>query len=341
MIISMLNRQAMSALMHAIDVQAGRLVLTEMPILQLGDNQILIKVAAAGVNHADILQRQGKYSPPAGASHILGLEVSGEIIALGANVEDWQIGDLVCALLSGSGYAEYAVAVAEASLCLPIPQNIDILAAASLPEAAFTTYANLVETAGAKAGNWVLIQGGSSGIGSFAIQLLKALGAQVITTVGNAEKMAFCQALGADVIINYKETDFAAAAMTATNGRGVDIILDIIGQDYFAQHLQILAPQGRLVTIATPSGKHASLDLLQILQKRLVITGSTLRSRNLAEKTALAQAVRHIVWPLIEAGQIKPTISQVFPLVEAVKAHAFMESSRHLGKIILSTPPMI
>lgn len=314
---------------------AGVLALAQLPMPKPGYGQVLIKVEAAGINRADILQRQGRYLAPPGASQIPGLEVAGEIVAAGAGVSQWQVGDLVCALLEGGGYAEYAVAYA--NLCLPIPAGVSVLDAAGLPEAAFTCYANLVRTANVQSGDWVLVQGGSSGIGTFAIQLLKAFGAHVITTVGSPEKAIFCKELGADVVINYKAEDFVPIIQEATNGQGVNIILDIIGQDYFDRHMEVLANHGRLVCIACLSGAQVQLNLLQLMRKQMSITGSTLRGHNPIQKALLAEQVRAHVWPLIAGGKIAPVTFQAMKLGEASVAHRIMESSRHIGKIILST----
>ncbi len=297
-------------------------------------SEVLIKVHAAGINRPDIMQRQGLYPPPEGASDILGLEVAGVIVDLGNTQSHLKIGDKVCALVTGGGYAEYCTAAA--SLSLPIPKGLSFTQAAALPETYFTVWSNLFDRAQLKANETVLIHGGSSGIGTTAIQLAKAFGANVIITAGSDEKCQFCTELGADLAINYHEQDFVQAIKNHTNGNGVDVILDMIGGDYFPRNIKCLNFDGRLVHIALQNGIKADINLLPVMLKRLSITGSTLRARNTDFKAAIAQQLQKNVWPLLATGQIKPIIHQTFPLAEAKKAHALMESSQHIGKIILT-----
>ena len=301
-----------------------------------GAGELLIRVAASGVNRPDVLQRQGNYPVPPGASDIPGLEVAGEIVdgdpaALAA--EGFQLGDRVCALVAGGGYAEYCVA--PVAQCLPVPKGWSELEAAGLPETFFTVWSNVFERGHLQAGETLLVQGGSSGIGVTAIQLAKARGATVIVTVGSAEKAQACLALGADHAINYREQDFVAEVARITNGRGVDVILDMVAGAYVARELDCLAEDGRLVIIAVQGGVKAEVNAGKVLRRRLTITGSTLRPRPLAFKAAIARALRHAVWPLIEQGRIRPVIHGVFPAAQAVRAHALMESNQHIGKILL------
>jgi len=298
------------------------------------NDEVLIKVHAAGVNRPDIMQRQGLYPPPQGASDILGLEVAGTVVALGESSSHLNIGDNVCALVSGGGYAEYCVA--STALCLPIPEGFNFIQAAALPETYFTVWSNLFDRAKLQTNETVLIHGGSSGIGTTAIQLAKTFGAQVIITAGSAEKCQFCTALGADLAINYREQDFVEAIKHFTNNRGVNVILDMIGGDYFARHLKCMDFDARLVHIALQNGIKTDINLLPIMLKRLTITGSTLRARNTEFKTKIATQLQKNVWPLLAKGQINPIINQTFPLANAEKAHALMESSQHMGKIILT-----
>lgn len=302
-----------------------------LPALSKG--QVLIKVAAAGVNYADVMQRQGSYPPPAGASDIPGLEVSGAIVAVAEDVGDWQIGDKVCALVSGGGYAEYCLA--EAGSVLPIPAGLDFIQAAALPETFFTVWSNVFDRAKLQSGETLLVHGGSSGIGTTAIQLAKAFGAKVIITAGSEEKCQFCKNLGADLTINYRSQDFVNEINQFTNGKGVDVILDMVGGDYFPRNLKCMGFDARLVHIALQHGIKSEINLLPVLLKRLTITGSTLRARDGAFKANIAQQLQTQVWPLLASGQIKPVIHSIFPLVEACKAHQLMESSQHIGKIIL------
>jgi NADPH2:quinone reductase len=285
--------------------------------------EVLIRVAAAGVNRADILQREGKYPPPAGASPILGLEVAGTILGRGPDVGDWNVGDQVCALVTGGGYAEECVA--PAPQCLPVPTGLSLVEAAALPEACFTVWTNLFQRGHLSAGETALIHGGASGIGTTAIQLAHALGARVFTTAGTAEKCAACTKLGADSAINYHAADFVAEVLRGTGGRGADVVLDMVGGDY----------------VAFMQGSRVELDVYPIMRKRLTITGSTLRPRPVAEKGAIAREVRERVWPLIEAGRVRSVVDRVFPLAEAAAAHHRIESDEHIGKIVLEVSPTV
>lgn len=302
-----------------------------MPSFEAGD--VLIKVTAAGVNRADILQRQGKYPPPKGASHIMGMEVSGEVIAVGRDVKRWMVSDKVCALLSGGGYAEYVVA--PEGQCLPVPSNLSMIEAASLIETIITVWANVFETAALKPKETILLHGGSSGIGITAIQLVKLFGAYIFVTAGNDEKCMACQSLGADLAINYHDDDFVSAVLSETNKRGVDVVLDMIGGDYVARNLSVLAPFGRHVSIATQKGSSITVDMRTIMQKQLMLTGSTLRARSAEEKARLVGEVEKNVWPLVLSGKFKPLIYMAVPINNAAEAHKVMESSQHIGKIIL------
>jgi NADPH2:quinone reductase len=296
--------------------------------------EVLIKVAAAGINRPDVLQRTGHYPVPPGASDIPGLEIAGSVAALGEGVSGWRLGDTVCALVQGGGYAEYCTA--PAPQCLPFPRGLSAIEAASLPETFFTVWSNVFDRAGLKAGETFLVQGGSSGIGVTAIQMAKALGHTVFATAGSAEKCAACVRLGADRAINYKTEDFAAIVKDATGGRGVDVILDMVAGDYVDRELKCLADDGRIVLIAFLGGSKATLNLNDLLRRRLTLTGSTLRPRPVEFKAAIANQLREKIWPLIEAGKIKPVIYRTFPLAEAAKAHELMESGAHIGKIVLT-----
>jgi len=297
-------------------------------------DEVLIRVLAAGVNRPDVAQRQGAYPPPPGASPIIGLEVSGEVVATGADVTAYRIGDKVCALTNGGGYAQYCVA--PAAQTLPWPKGYDAIRAAALPETYFTVWANLFGHGRLAPGETALIHGGTSGIGVTAIQLAKAFGATVFTTAGSDDKTAACLRLGADAAINYRTHDFQAEIKTLTDGRGVDVILDMIGAAYFPRNIRSLAMDGRLVLIAFLGGsKVEALDLAPIMTRRLTVTGSTMRPRTTAQKGALAAELRAKVWPLLDAGQCAPVIHTVFPMAEAAAAHALMESSAHIGKIML------
>ena len=306
----------------------------QRPVPLPAAGEVLIEVAAAGVNRPDVLQRKGGYAPPPGASDLPGLEVAGTVVKLGPQVNDWKIGDEVCALVTGGGYAEYVAA--PAAQCLPIPRGLTLEQAASLPETFFTVWVNVFLRGGLKNDETLLVQGGSSGIGVTAIQIARALGHRVFVTAGTAEKCAECEKLGATRAINYRSEDFVAVVKQLTGGRGVDVILDMVGGDYVPRELASLADDGRLSLIAFLGGTKTSLDLSDILRRRLTITGSTLRPRPVEFKATIAQALRQKVWPLIEAGKIRPVIYRTYPLEEAAAAHALMESSEHVGKIMLS-----
>jgi NADPH2:quinone reductase len=296
--------------------------------------EVLIEVAAAGINRPDCFQRQGHYPPPPGASEILGLEVSGKVVQCGEAVTRFKVGDSVCALLAGGGYAEYALA--PEGQCLPIPDGFDFIQAAALPETFFTVWTNLFEDGRLKSGESVLIHGGSGGIGTTAIQLAHAFGAMVLTTVGKRESVDVCKQAGADQVFLYKEEDYVIRTKAITEGLGVNVILDMVGGSYFERNLDSLAYQGRLVQIATLQGSTVECNLSLIMKKRLIVTGSTLRARTVAEKTRLAQAVEKNVWPLLNQGKLKPIIYKTFPLSQAAEAHTLMESSQHTGKIVLT-----
>ena len=301
-----------------------------------GPGEVLIRVAAAGINRPDVLQRKGLYPMPPGVSDLPGLEVAGTVIAGDAaelSAAGLSLGDRVCALVAGGGYAE--LCVAPIAQCLPSPRGLSDIEAASLPETFFTVWQNVFHIAGLQAGEWLLVQGGSSGIGVTAIQLAKAFGAKVIVTAGSDDKCAACLAVGADHAINYRTQDFAAEALRITDKRGVDVVLDMVAGEYVAREVECLAADGRIAIIAVQGGLKSSLDAGAVLRKRLSIVGSTLRPRSVAYKGVLARALRERVWPLIEAGRIKPVIYRVFPAAHAAAAHALMESSTHVGKIVL------
>jgi NADPH:quinone reductase len=299
-----------------------------------GPGEVLIAVEAAGVNRPDVLQRQGHYPPPPGASDIPGLEVAGGIAELGDGVREWSVGDRVCALLAGGGYAE--LALAPAPQCLPIPAGLTAVEAAALPETFFTVWTNVFERGRLRAGETLLVHGGSSGIGTAAIALARAKGARVFATAGSADKCAACERLGAERAIDYRQEDFVEVVRAATGGRGVDVVLDMVGGDYTPRNLACLATDGRLVQIAFLRGPQVQVDLRAVLQRRLTITGSSLRPRSVDEKGALARAVREHVWPLIEDGRVRPVVHATFPLEQAAAAHRLMESSAHIGKIVLA-----
>ena len=309
------------------------LVPVERPTPVPGSGDVLIKVAAAGVNRPDVMQRRGKYPPPPGASDIPGLEVAGTVDQIGPDVTGWKIGDAVCALVAGGGYAEYCVA--PAPQCLPVPRGLDLVSAAAIPETFFTVWTNVFERGRLDAGESILVHGGSSGIGTTAIQLARARGARVFATAGSPEKCTACEQLGAERAINYKDTDFLEAVRAATGGRGVDVVLDMVGGEYFARNIDALAVEGRLVEIATLRGAKAELTIPTIMQRRLTITGSTLRARSVAEKGAIARAVHTNVWPLLESGAVKPVVYKTFPLQHAADAHRVMEAGTHIGKLVL------
>ena len=299
-----------------------------------GPGEVLIRVAAAGVNRPDVLQRRGAYPPPPGASDIPGLEVAGTVAIVGAGVEGWRTGDAVCALVSGGGYA--TMCVAPAPQCLRVPATLDLVAAAAIPETFFTVWTNVFDRGRLQAGEKALFHGGTSGIGTTAIQLAAVRGATVFATAGSDEKVRACEALGARHAINYRTQDFVNVIREVTGGAGVDLILDIMGGSYLNRNLAALAVDGRLVQIGLMGGESASVDLRRVLGRRLTITGSTLRPRPVAEKGAIAAALAREVWPLLEAGTIKPIVFKTFPLAEAAAAHGLMESSEHVGKIVLT-----
>jgi len=312
----------------------SKLEICHRPPPELKSNEALIKVHAAGVNRPDIMQRKGLYPPPEGASDILGLEVAGTIAALGSHSTHLNIGDQVCALVTGGGYAEYCTAPVQ--LCLPIPDSLSFTQAAALPETYFTVWSNVFDRAHLKAGEILLVHGGSSGIGTTAIQLAKTFGATVIVTTGSQEKCQFCIELGADLAINYHQQDFVEEIQNYTQGKGVNVILDMIGGDYFSRNLKCMGADARLVQIALQNGIKADINLLPVMLKRLTITGSTLRAQSTEFKAQIAEKLQKDVWPLLANQHIKPIIFQTFPLSEVEKAHALMESSQHMGKIILT-----
>ncbi len=310
-----------------------QLVAARRPVPSPAPGEVLIKVAAAGVNRPDCLQRQGGYPPPPGASDIPGLEVAGTVVALGQGVEIWQTGDEVCALLTGGGYAEYCAV--PAPQCLPVPAGLTLQQAAALPETFFTVWSNVFDRARLQPGESLLVHGGASGIGVTAIQLARALGSRVFATVGDNDKMQPCLDLGAERVINYRNEDFVQVIKNVTGNQGVDVILDMVGGDYVQRNLSALAVEGRLVFIAFLRGAKMELNLAPVMMKRLTITGSTLRSRPIAHKTTIAAALQKTVWPLLANGAVRPIIDRVFPLTDAAAAHALMESNRHIGKLLL------
>jgi putative PIG3 family NAD(P)H quinone oxidoreductase len=310
-------------------LQVGR-----RPVPVPGEGEVLVRVAAAGINRPDIMQRQGRYPPPPGASDIPGLEISGEIAALGPGTSGVAVGDRVTALVPGGGYAAYAVAAAP--LCLPVPSGLSIVEAAALPETFFTVWTNLFERGGCKAGDRVLIHGGTSGIGTTAIQLAAAWGARVFATAGSELKARACERLGAVRGIDYRTEDFVEVTRRETDGAGVDLILDMLGASYFARNIEALALEGRLVVISLIGGSRTDINLSTLLSKRLTVTGSTLRIRTVAQKALIAEALEHNVWPLLAAGRVRPVIHAEFPLEQAAEAHRLMETSQHIGKIVLT-----
>ncbi|WP_348787347.1 NAD(P)H-quinone oxidoreductase [Leifsonia sp. NPDC080035] len=323
--------------MRAVTVPApggpDALTLSDVPEPQPAEREVRIRVTAAGVNGADLSQRRGYYPSPAGAPAWPGLEVSGVVDAVGDAVSDWSVGERVCALLPGGGYAEQVTV--DQGLVLPVPDSVDLVEAAGLPEVTATVWSNVVDLGGLRAGETLLVHGGSSGIGSMAIQLARAFGASVIATAGSREKADFCRRLGADAAVDYRTDDFVAAALAATGGRGVDVVLDIVGGAYIPRDLEALATGGRIMSIAVRDRTLAAVDMGMLMSKRARIQGTTLRARPLAERTAIIAAVREHVWPLIADGTVRPVIDAVFPLEDAAQAHRRMESSAHLGKILL------
>ena len=296
------------------------------------DGEVLIKVAAAGINRPEIFQRQGSYPPPKGASPILGLEVAGEVVEVGSSIDQSVIGQKICALTNGGGYAEF-VAVPWAQ-CLPVPSNLSLVEAAALPETCFTVWTNVFDRGQLKPGESFLVHGGSSGIGTTAIQMAAALGSRVFATAGNDEKCRACEKLGAEIAVNYREQDFVEV-LSAASEKGVDVILDMVGGDYIGRNMKLAAVDGRIVNIAFLQGSKADVNFLHVLVKRLIMTGSTLRPQPTAAKGAIADALKENVWPHIESGKFKPVIHKTFPLADAAGAHRLMESSEHIGKIVL------
>lgn len=306
---------------------------TTRPVPEPDAGEVLIAVRAAGVNRPDCIQREGNYAPPPGVTDIPGLEVAGEIAALGQDVSGWKPGDRVCALVAGGGYAEFVTA--PAVQCLPIPAGLEMVEAAALPETFFTVWSNVFERARLMPGETFLVHGGSSGIGTTAIQLAAKMGSRVITTAGSEEKCRVCEELGAERAVNYKEEDFVEAAKDFTDGRGVDVILDMVGGDYLNRNIKALGPDGRHVSIAFLGGSKAEVNFMPVMLKRLTLTGSTLRPQPVERKAEIARALEEKVWPMIARGEIKPVIHATFPLAQAAEAHALMESSQHIGKIML------
>jgi NADPH:quinone reductase len=321
-------------IMQAIEVQSGHLVITDRPVPAPLAGQVLIKVMTAGVNRPDIMQRKGLYPPPPGASDIPGLEIAGIIAGLGGNTSNLKIGGKVCALVMGGGYAEYCLA--SKALCLPIPENLSFVEAAGIPETFFTVWSNVFDRGQLQKGETLLVHGGTSGIGTTAIQLAKAFGATIFVTAGSAAKRQFCLSLGADAAINYKEQDYVEEIAKLTDNKGVNLVLDMIGGDYFPHNLQCLAVEGRLVQIAVQQNPKSDINLWTMMSKRLTLTGSTLRARDDGFKANIADKLHKNVWPLLTSGRIKPIIHTTFPLADAMKAHELMESSQHIGKIILT-----
>ena len=309
------------------------LKLSDLPVPQPGTGQVLVKVAFAGVNRPDVIQRKGFYPPPPGASPIPGLEISGTVVALGEGVDPGLLGTQVCALVSGGGYAQYCLAMADH--CLPVPADLPLDAAAALPETLFTVWHNVFERGWAKEGEAILVHGGTSGIGSMAIMLGKLFGLTVIVTCGGADKCAAALTIGADHAIDYKASDFVAEVARITDGAGVQIVLDMVAGDYVARNLNCLAPDGRHITIAVQGGMNATINLAQVMQRRLTLTGSTLRPRTNEFKALLAQEISRLAWPLVTGGVLRPVMDQTFPLADAAGAHARMEAGTHIGKIVL------
>lgn len=318
--------------MQAAEVRDAKLVIESRPVPKPRKGEVLVKVAAAGVNRPDLLQRRGLYPPPAGITDIPGLEISGTVVKAGAGVTKLKTGALVCALVAGGGYAEYCIVPQEQ--CLPVPKGLSMEEAAGLPETHFTVWTNLFDRGLLKKGESLLVHGGSSGIGTTAIQVAKAFGARVFATAGTPAKCKACEKLGAKAI-DYKREDFVAAVSAATKDKGVDVVLDMVGGDYINRNLKILAPYGRHVSIAMQRGRTAEIDIFQIMSKRLVLTGSTLRPQSVAAKGAIAKALQKNVWPLVARKKIRCIIDRVFPFAEAQAAHDYLEAGNHVGKVIL------
>lgn len=307
---------------------------TSMPVPQAGYGQILVKVAAAGVNRPDVQQRMGAYPPPPGHSPLPGLEIAGEVAAVGPGVARWKVGDRVCALVNGGGYAEYCLA--EEVQALPIPKGLSMAEAGGVPETYFTVWNNVFERGALEAGDWFLVHGGTSGIGTTAIQLAKAFGARVVATAGSADKCKVCRDLGADVAVNYKTEDFVAVVKEATGGHGIDVTLDMVGGDYTERNIAAAAEDGRIVQIATLAGPMTTFTLPRLMMKRLTLTGSTLRPRARDIKARFGRALEKQVWPLLDAGRIRIVMDSTFPLAQASEAHKRMETGQHVGKIVLT-----
>lgn len=328
---------ATPATMQVIDTEGfgapDVLKVIERPMPRLSAGEVLIKVAAAGLNQADLLQRKGKYPSPAGAPSNPGLEAAGVVVERASDVGDFAVGDRVCALLQGGGYSQYCAV--PATQCLPVPADLTLTQAGALPEACFTVWSNVFMFAGLAAGESFMVQGGSSGIGSTAIQIARALGHRVFATAGSAEKCRFCESLGAERAINYHQQDFVAELKQATDGAGVNVILDMVGGSYLSRNVELLAVEGRLVIIATIGGSSGTLDLRPVMMKRIKVTGSMLRARPAQFKRQVRDQVQKNVWPLIEQGKVRPVIDRVFPWTAAAEAHAYMESGNHKGKVVL------
>jgi putative PIG3 family NAD(P)H quinone oxidoreductase len=329
---------SLPALMDVVEIREPGgpdvLVAGQRPVPVPGPHEVLIAVRAAGVNRPDVFQRMGRYAPPPGASDLPGLEVAGDVVACGRDVVRWRVGDQVCALLAGGGYAAYAVA--PEGQCLPQPAALSPVEAAAIPETFFTVWSNVVERGRLAPGETLLVHGGSSGIGTTAIQMAAHRGATVFATAGTPDKCAACEALGATRAVNYRDDDFVTVIREATDGRGVDVILDMVGGDYVARNLSLLAEDGRLVQIAVLQGAKATVDASLVMRRRLTFTGSTLRPRSIEEKARLAAALKREVWPLLSAGTIRPQVFATWPLAQAAQAHAVMESSAHIGKLVLT-----
>jgi putative PIG3 family NAD(P)H quinone oxidoreductase len=306
----------------------------ELAVPRPASREVLIRVAAAGVNRPDLMQREGRYPPPPGATDIPGLEVSGTIASCGADVTRWRDGDEVCALVSGGGYAEYCVA--PDVQCLPVPKGVDLVDAGGIPETFFTVWMNVFDRGHLREGESFLVHGGASGIGTTAIQMTRAFGARVFATAGTDEKCRACEQIGAERAINYRKDDFVAALLDLTGGRGIDVILDMVGAPYFSRNVDLLATEGRLLQIAVMHGAKAEINLVRLLRQRLTVTGSVLRARSIEEKGAIARALEREVWPLVEAGRIRPIVYATFALRKAADAHRLMESGSHIGKILLT-----
>ena len=313
---------------------ADALVLAEVETPEPGEGEVRIAVAAAGINRADVLQRQGNYAPPPGSSPYLGLEVSGTIDALGEGVRDWSVGDEVCALLVGGGYADQVCA--PAGQLLPVPSGVGLVEAAALPEVTCTVWSNVFLTANLQPGETILVHGGSSGIGTMAIQLAREVGARIAVTAGSDDKLEVCRSLGAEILVNYREQDFVEVVREATDGVGAGVILDNMGAKYLMRNVETLADGGRLVIIGMQGGVRAELDIATLLRKRGAVIATALRSRSLAEKATIVAAVREHVWPLVEAGRVRPIVHGTYPIEQVREAHRELESSRHIGKILLT-----